>query len=164
MAQQPLRITIVAALTLAVGAAGASARSAGSATYRGRSAQGIAIRLGPAGRDGRAFRYRARMRCSDGSTFLDAYFTDYVRVRRGRFDSRVTTSAGAVKTAVAGTLLGVRARGTVRIVERYSEVPDANGDTPLAPDGAIVCDSGVVRWRAVSRPSTKDARDQLTLM
>ena len=88
------------------------------------------------------------MRCSDRSTFLDAYFTDYVRVRRGRFDSRVRSSAGAVKTTVTGRLLGTTARGTIRIVERYSELPDANGDTPLAPDGAIVCDSGVVRWRA----------------
>jgi hypothetical protein len=150
MRQTVVRVTILAALTLALGTAGAIARPAANATYRGRSAQGIAVRLGSTGRDGRAFRYRARMRCSDGSTFLDAYFTDYVRVRRGRFDSRVTTSAGAVKTVVTGTLLGARAHGTIRIVERYSEVPDPNGDTPLAPDGAIVCDSGVVRWRAVS--------------
>ncbi|HEY1592907.1 MAG TPA: hypothetical protein VGF81_14020 [Solirubrobacteraceae bacterium] len=141
------RIPILAALIVAVGGAGGLARVTASAAYRGRTAQGIAVRLGPAGRDGRAFRYRARMRCSDRSTFLDAYFTDYVRVRRGHFDSRVR-SPGAVKTTVTGRLLGTTARGTIRIVEHYSELPDANGDTPLAPDGAIVCDSGVVRWRA----------------
>jgi hypothetical protein len=141
-------LAIGAAGTLAVGAAGALARGTASATYRGRSSQGIAVRLGPAGRVGRAFRYRARMRCSDHSAFLDTYFTDYVRVQRGRFASRVTSSGGAVRTAVTGGLMGATASGTIRIVERYSELPDANGDTPLAPDGAIVCDSGVVHWRA----------------
>ncbi len=150
MPRSLFRIGILAALLVAVGAAGALARVTASAGYRGRSTQGIAVRLGPAGRDGRAFRYRARMRCSDRSTFLDAYFTDYVRVRRGRFASRTSTSGGAVKTTVTGALAGATASGTIRIVERYSELPDANGDTPLAPDGAIVCDSGVVRWRAVS--------------
>ena len=90
------------------------------------------------------------MRCSDRSTFLDAYFTDYVRRPARPVREPHSTSGGAVKTVVTGTLLGASARGTIRIVERYSELPDANGDTPLAPDGAIVCDSGVVRWRAVS--------------
>jgi hypothetical protein len=151
MPHQLVRVPILAALTLAVGAAGALGRIAPGATYRGRTAQGIAVRLGPAGRGGRAFRYRARMRCSDRSTFLDVYFTDYVQVRRGRFGSRVTSSGGAVKTAVTGALRGATARGTVRIIERYSELPDAHGDTPLAPDGAIVCDSGIVRWRASAR-------------
>jgi hypothetical protein len=141
---------MLAALILAVGATGAFARDTPSGAYRGRTAQGIAVRLGPAGRDGRAFRYRARMRCSDRSSFLDAYFTDYVQVRQGRFDSRDSSSGGAVKTTVTGKLSGTTASGTIRIVERYSELPDANGDTPLAPDGAIVCDSGVVHWRAVS--------------
>jgi hypothetical protein len=150
MAHSLHRISMLAALIGAVGAAGALARDAPNGTYRGRTAQGIAVRLAPAGRDVRAFRYRARMNCSDRSTFLDAYFTDYVRVRQGRFDSRVSSSGGAVKTTVTGRLLGTTARGTIRIVERYSELPDANGDTPLAPDGAIVCDSGLVRWRAVS--------------
>ena len=96
------------------------------------------------------FRYRAGMRCSDGSTFLDDYFTDDVRVRNGRFSSRVSSSGGAVCTQVAGTLRGRQARGTIRIVERYSERPDAQGATPLAADGAIVCDSRVVRWSATA--------------
>src|SRR5215469_9528040 len=106
MSHSTLRITILTALVVAVGATGALARSAADSAYRGRTAQGITVRLGPTGRDGRAFRYRARMRCSDGSTFLDDYFTDDVSVRRGRFASRVTSSGGAVKTAVTGRLVG----------------------------------------------------------
>jgi hypothetical protein len=56
-----------------------------------------------------------------------------------------------VLTTVTGTLHGRRARGTIRIVERYSESPDSHGDTPLNADGAIVCDSDVVRWSAATR-------------
>ena len=151
MSHARIQMPIVVGLTLAVCAAGALAHVAPGHAYRGRTTQRIAVRLGAPGPDGRAFRYRARMRCSDRSTFLDDYFTDYVRVRRGRFSSRVTSSGGAVKTAVTGTLLGASARGTIRIVERYSEIPDAGGNTPLAPGGAIVCDSGFVRWRASAR-------------
>lgn len=144
---------MLAALATASWSAGAvaspAARSAGS-TYRGRTAQGIAIQLGPQRAFGRAFRYRARMSCSDGSTFLDSYFTDDVRVRHGRFSNRVSSSGGAVLTSVGGTVHLTTARGTIRIVERYSEIPNAQGDTPLAADGAIVCDSHVVRWTATS--------------
>jgi hypothetical protein len=133
---------------LAVIASAATVANYSPGAYRGRTAQRIVVQLGGQHSSVRAFRYRARMRCSDGSSFLDSYFTDYVRVRNGRFSSRVASSRGAVITRVTGVLSGRLAHGTIRIVERYSEIPDANGDTPLAADGAIVCDSRTVRWTA----------------
>jgi hypothetical protein len=120
----------------------------GSLIFRGHTAQGMTVRLGRERSRTWAFRYQARMRCSDGSTFNDDPFTDTVIVRRGRFSERVNTSRGAVSTRVTGTLHGRTAKGTVRISERYSEVPAANGDTPLDPNGGILCDSGTVRWTA----------------
>lgn len=90
------------------------------------------------------------MSCSDGSTFTDDAFTDLVRIRRSAFSRSVTSNAGAVHTRVTGSLSGRRAHGTIRITERYSEVPDANGDTPLNADGGILCDSGTVRWSATA--------------
>jgi hypothetical protein len=144
-------LTGLASVTLVATAVAAPAGNGRAATYRGHTAQGIAIRLGPQRAVGRAFRYRARMSCSDGSTFLDEYFTDDVRVRHDRFASRVSSSRGAVITWVTGRLSPTKARGTIRIVERYSEIPDSQGDTPLAANGAIVCDSHVVRWTATAR-------------
>ena len=49
---------------------------------------------------------------------------------------------------LTGVVRGATARGTIRITERYSEVPDSHGDTPLNADGGILCDSGTVGWRA----------------
>jgi hypothetical protein len=49
--------------------------------------------------------------------------------------------------ALASRILS-RRRRHVPIVERFSEVKDSDGDTPLAADGASVCDSGTVRWSA----------------
>jgi hypothetical protein len=150
-----LRLARTQALALAAlattFATGAGAAAPSSRTFRGHTAQGIPIRLGPQRSSSRAFRYRAWLTCSDGSTFLDSYFSDDVRVRHRHFASRSSSSGGAVLTSVAGTLRGRMARGTIRIVERYSEIPDARGDTPLAADGAIVCDSQVVSWRATAR-------------
>src|SRR5947209_18537651 len=129
------RRSALALLALVAVGSGASSVAASTAapgadrTYRGRTAQGIAIRLGPERSAGRAVRYRARLACSDGSSFLDRYFTDDVRVRDGRFSSRFTSDGGAVLTHVKGTLRGLGARGTIRIEERYSEVPDSRGDT-----------------------------------
>ena len=54
-------------------------------------------------------------------------------------------------TTVTGTLRGRRAQGTIRIVERYSEVANPDGTTPLAADGGILCDSRTVRWNATAR-------------
>jgi hypothetical protein len=96
----------------------------------------------------RAFRYQARLACSDDSTFTDAPFTDQVRLRGERFSLSRWTDRGAVHVVLTGVVRGATARGTIRITERYSEVPDSHGDTPLNADGGILCDSGTVGWRA----------------
>jgi hypothetical protein len=141
-------LAVIASLTAAGVAVGATnAKTYG--TYHGKSTQGIAVSLAAASKSGaRWFRYRARMTCNDGSTYLDDYFADDVAVKHDRFSVSYTSSAGAVTTKVTGALSGVNAKGTIRIVERFSEVKDPSGDTPLAADGAIVCDSGTVHWTA----------------
>ncbi len=143
-------LALIAALTVVSLASGATtARTYGA--YHGSSAQGIAVSLAPVSKAGvRSFRYRAKMTCNDGSTFLDDYFTDEVAVVHDRFAVSYTANAGAVTTKVTGRLSGPNAAGTIRIVERFSEVKNAGGDTPLAADGAIVCDSGTVRWTATA--------------
>ena len=108
----------------------------------------MAVRLGPLHGRLRAFRYQARLRCSDGSTFTDVPFTDQVRLRGDRFSLSRWTDARAVHVIVTGVVRERRAHGTVRITERYSEVPDAHGDTPLDANGGILCDSRTVGWRA----------------
>jgi hypothetical protein len=143
-------LVAVATGTLAATAVAAPTVNYAHATYRGRTAQRIAVQLGPQRSFGRAFRYRARMSCSDGSKFLDSYFTDDVVVRHNRFSTRVSSSGGAVLTKVTGTLKQDSAHGTIRIVERYSEIPTPQGDTPLSADGAIVCDSHTVGWQATA--------------
>jgi hypothetical protein len=141
-------LAVIASLTAAGVAVGAT-KGKTYGTYHGKSTQGIVVSLAAASRNGaRSFRYRAKMKCNDGSTFLDDYFTDVVTIRHDRFSVSYTSNAGAVTTKVTGTLLAGHATGTIRIVERFSEVKDSNGDTPLAADGAIVCDSGTVRWTA----------------
>ena len=92
------------------------------------------------------------MSCSDGSKFLDSYFTDDVRCAMPLQGPR-SSSRGAVVTTVTGTLQGDRAHGTIRIVERYSEIPDSQGDTPADRRRRIVCDSHSVRWHATARAS-----------
>jgi hypothetical protein len=147
----PRPIAILAAIVslTAVGVAHAASPARTYGTYRGRTTQGISVRLAAASATGdRWFRYRAKLKCNDGSTFLDDYFSDDVSVRGGRFSTSYTSNAGAVTTKVTGILSGSRATGTIRIIERFSEVRDSNGDTPLAADGAIVCDSGSVHWAA----------------
>ncbi len=140
-------LIFLALMTAAAGTAVAAATVEASSVYRGRTAQGIAIRLGAQKDSARWFRYRARMSCNDGSSFLDDYFSDDVTVRNDRFSVSYTSHAGAVSTKVTGLLSGERATGTIRIIERYSE--DAvDGVTPLAANGAIICDSKSVRWSA----------------
>ena len=148
-----LLAAVLATAVTAAGAARASAARSSPGRYVGHTAQGIRVVLrvtgpGQSRNPGSAtFRYRARLECSDGSTFLDRYFTDTVVVHHERFADRYSADRGAVLTWVAGRLQRRRARGTIRIVERYGEVPDAHGNTPLDPAGAIVCDSGTIRWR-----------------
>jgi hypothetical protein len=144
----------VLALALAVpGAASAASMASPPPSYAGRTAQGIRVELRALSHGRWRFRYRARLNCSDGSVFLDRYFTDAVEITRGRFASRFGSNRGAVVTSVAGRVKGNRSRGSIRIVERYSEVPDTHGDTPLDPAGDIVCDSGLVSWQAAARPA-----------
>jgi hypothetical protein len=147
MPRRVLILAMIASLTL-VGVAFGATKVKADGAYHGKSAQGIAVSLAASKGGGRAFRYRAKMRCNDGSTYLDDYFTDVVTVRRNRFSVSYTSDAGAVTTKVTGALSGTHAKGTIRIIERFSEVKDPSGDTPLAADGAIVCDSGTVRWSA----------------
>ena len=148
-------IAALACMGTAVTAASAAAPPAGgpaaAGRYVGRTAQGIAVQLGAPRHRRRTFRYRARLHCNDGSTFLDRYFTDAVAVRDGRFAAALSSDHGAVRTSVRGRIAGRRARGTLRIVERYSEVPNPSGDTPLDANGAIVCDSHTVGWSATHR-------------
>ena len=143
---------VLAILTAAVQAAGATPRAANGATAStalyGRTTQGTRVQLGAQRGALRAFRYRAELKCSDGSTFLDSFFTDDVRLRLGRFSDRHSSSRGAVVTDITGKVAATSASGTIRIVERYSEVPNTHGDTPLDPTGAIICASGVVGWHA----------------
>jgi hypothetical protein len=118
------------------------------AVFTGRTGQGKAVRLGRLRGKSRVFKYQARLSCSDDSTFTDDPFTDVVRLHGRRFSLRRSTDAGAVHVRLTGVLQGRRAHGTIRITERYSEVPDAHGDTPLNADGGILCDSGIVHWKA----------------
>jgi hypothetical protein len=143
---------LILLLTLLAGLAGAASALASSTVkpsyvYTGKTAQGIPVRLAKAVHDTRAFRYRATMTCNDGSTYLDDFFSDDVTLTHDHFSSSYTSDAGAVSTKVTGTLTGAAASGTVRIIERFSEIA-VNGTTPLAANGAIICDSKTVRWSA----------------
>jgi hypothetical protein len=146
LAAVPSRLSAVVAVFACLAAPALAKHS--SLIFRGKTSQRMGVRLANERSQAWVFRYQARMRCSDGSTFTDDPFADTVIVRRGRFSERVTTSHGAVSTRVAGTVGRRVATGTIRISERYSEVPTANGDTPLDPNGGILCDSGTVRWTA----------------
>lgn len=139
---------VIAATAPAAAATAVSAPPQAGAVFTGRTAQRMAVRLGPLHGKLRTFRYRARLRCSDDSTFTDASFTDQVRLRGGRFSLSRWTDARAVHVTLTGVVSERRAHGTIRITERYSEVPDAHGDTPLDANGGILCDSRTVDWRA----------------
>jgi len=146
-----LTLVVVAALAAAAPALAApSPLGPGGvdSAYRGRTAQGIVVTLSaPLGSE-RTFRYRAKMKCTDGTTWLDDYFTDRVTVRAGRFSSRHRADRGAIATVVTGKLVGKRASGTIAIVERFSATPTEGGITPLSGTGAIRCESATVHWGA----------------
>jgi hypothetical protein len=149
MNRRALILTFIALMTGAAGTALAATTVKRSYVYTGKSAQGITIRLSAQTASTRWFRYRANMTCNDGSTFLDDYFSDDVTIRSNRFSASYTSNAGAITTKVSGALAGKKASGTIRIIERYSEVA-VNGVTPLAANGAIVCDSKSVKWSATA--------------
>ena len=148
-ARRPALLGAVAASVLApaAGATPPTVTRAGAA-FSGVTAQGMAVRLGPRRGTHRSFRYRARLSCSDNSTFTDDPFIDSVRLRAERFSLSRWTDARAVHVVLIGVIRGRSAHGTLRITERYSEVPDSHGDTPLNANGGILCDSGTVPWRA----------------
>ena len=144
-------IAVLACVTAAGPGAALGASGGGAGRYVGHTTQGIAVQLSAPHHGLRTFRYRATLHCSDGSTFLDRYFTDSFAIRHGRFANHHVSDRGAVTTSVRGRIIGRHAHGTLRIVERYSEVPDSQGDTPLDANGAVVCDSHTVRWSATAR-------------
>ena len=117
-------------------------------TLRGRTAQRLVVTLGPTRAGRRTFSYRAKLSCSDGTTFTEGRFADVVRVRRGRFRTVHTSHRGAIRTTVRGRVSGRRASGTIAIVERYRASLDPAGTSPLDRRGAVTCRSGSVRWTA----------------
>ena len=142
-------IAVGAALMVGLSVGGvASGRSTAGRSLHGKTKQGFSVTLGRASRGVRSFSYRARLDCSDGTSFNEGRFADDVRPRRGAFRVRHTSDGGATKTTVAGTIRATRATGTLRIVERYGTVLDASGAAPLDPRGPVTCTSGTVRWTA----------------
>lgn len=130
----------------------ASAAAGGKRTYKGKTAQGLAVKLAKPTRGGRRFTYQATMACSDGTTFTDLPFVDLVKIRKhGRFSSRFKSDGGATQTDVRGRIAGRRASGTVKINERYSSTPNSAGNFPLDAHGSVTCRSGAVKWTARAR-------------
>ena len=142
-------IAVGAALVigLSAGAGGTSATFTGRALH-GKTRQGFHVALGRPSHGVRSFSYRARLDCSDGTSFAEGRFADDVRPRRGIFRVRHSSDRGATTTTVAGTIRGNHASGTLRIVERYGTGLDASGAAPLNPHGPVTCSSGAVRWTA----------------
>jgi hypothetical protein len=142
-------IAVGAALIVGLSAGGgaASATFAGRALH-GKTRQGFSVTLGRPSRGVRSFSYRARLDCSDGTSFTDGRFADDVRPRRGAFRVRHSSDGGATKTTVAGSIRGNHASGTLKVVELYGTSLDASGNAALDPHGAVTCTSGTVRWTA----------------
>jgi hypothetical protein len=133
---------------LSAGVGAASGRSTSGRALHGRTSQGLSVTLGRPSRSVRSFSYRARLDCTDGTSFSEGRFADDVRPRRGAFRVRHASDGGATHTTVAGTIGHNAARGTLRIVERYGTGLDASGAAPLDPHGPVTCTSGTVRWTA----------------
>jgi hypothetical protein len=142
-------IAVGAALVVGLSVGGAaSGRSTAGRPLHGKTRQGFSVTLGRPSRGVRSFSYRARLACSDGTSFTEGRFADDVRPRRGAFRLHHTSDRGATRTTVAGTIRGNRAGGTLRILERYGTGLDASGAAPLDPRGPVTCTSGTVRWTA----------------
>jgi hypothetical protein len=126
---------------------------AGAKPFSGKSKQKLRVSLSNQNKNRiRVFRYQATMNCSDGTSFTDGVVSDEVRVRHsGRFSDSFKDDKGAFITKITGRIKGKRASGKLRVRERYGDVPDANGFTPLDPKGSVSCDSGTVRWTAKSK-------------
>jgi hypothetical protein len=143
-------IAVGAALLVGLSAGGGAAagRSTPGRALHGKTRQGFSVTLGRPSRGVRSFSYRARLDCSDGTSFIEGRFADDVRPRRGAFRARHASDRGATKTTVAGVIRASRATGTLKIVERYGTVLDASGAARLDPRGPVTCTSGTVRWTA----------------
>ena len=141
-------IAVGAALMVGLSAGAASGRATSGRALHGRTGQGLSVTLGRPSGGVRSFSYRARLDCSDGTSFTEGRFADDVRPRRGAFRVRHASDGGATQTTVAGRIRGNRAGGTLRIVERYGTGLDASGAAPLDPRGPVTCTSGTVRWTA----------------
>jgi hypothetical protein len=153
-----------AALLLAAAGTGVAVQAASAAApvkvaLSGKTSQGIKVSLSPPKSfGGRTITYKATMTCSDGQTFTDDAFSDDVTISKaGHFDLHYTSDAGATLTAVQGAVssTGRSASGSLRIVEFYSETPDANNNLPLMAGGPVRCDSGAVTWKAGIPPKKK---------
>ena len=83
IASVALTAAIAASSTAPAALAARGAATTAGAAFAGRTAQGMGVRLGRPHAGSRAFRYQARLSCSDDSTFTDAPFTDQVRVQGG---------------------------------------------------------------------------------
>jgi hypothetical protein len=133
---------------LSAGPGSASGRAFAGRALHGKTRQGLSVTLGRPSRGVRSFSYRARLDCSDGTSFTEGRFADDVRPRRGAFRVRRSSDGGATKTTVAGSIRGNHAGGTLTVVERYGTGLDASGAAPLDPRGPVTCTSGTVRWTA----------------
>ena len=141
-------IAVGAALMVGLSAGAASGRATSGRALHGRTGQGLSVTLGRPSGGVRSFSYRARLDCSDGTSFTEGRFADDVRPRRGAFRVHHASDGGATQATVAGRIRGSRAGGTLRIVERYGTGLDASGAAPLDPRGPVTCTSGTVRWTA----------------
>ena len=143
-------IAVGAALILgsSAGTAAAAGRATAGRALHGKTTQGLTLTLSRPNRGVRSLGYRARLDCSDGTSFTDGRFADDVRPRRGAFRVRHSSDGGATKTTVAGSIRGNHASGTLKVVERYGTSLDASGNAALDPRGAVTCTSGTVRWTA----------------
>jgi hypothetical protein len=133
---------------VSLGSGAASGAPASGRALHGKTRQGLSVTLGRPSRGVRSFSYRARLDCSDGTSFTEGRFSDDVRPRRGAFRVRHTSDGGATRTTVAGSIRGNHAGGTLKVVEPYGTVLDASGAAPLDPRGPVLCTSGTVRWTA----------------
>jgi len=154
-------LTAAAAMALALGAPALASGTGGRRTFTGKGPNGLAVSLSrPYSSTRHAhhrvairhFRYQVTLRCSDGTIFADKRFADDVKVKHGgHFRSRFRSDRGATVTRVTGRIVRRRAHGTLSITEHYSTTPDAQGNFPLDPNGAVTCSSGTVHWKARAR-------------
>lgn len=139
-----IRVTF---LVLAAGALlpGLAMAAYHTGTYRGRTAQRLAISFVAGTRSVTRLTYAVRYRCSTGRSYTGSPLRDSTgyAVHAGRFGGRSRSPSGATVSEVHGRLSSRSASGTVRRTIRIDTVhqrPDPAGDE--------TCDSGRVRFTA----------------